>query len=316
MASYQDQLISRIIREGRAAYQKTKEFGISYEDIPSGMPSSIWKTVDEYFTSIETAGSIPGEATVSTQFPQFQMCDDVGMTLDALCWEVRKERIRRETKALLVSAEAEATINPILALSTLNQQLKGLIELGAPRRTDVDFRSEFSHVLADYEAQERGDYISVAPWPWESLQNQTGGLAKDDFIVFYGRPKSMKTWVFCYLLAHLFENGKSVLLYTKEMTPRNIFKRMASIIAKVPYQELRTGKLSPGDYSCLRDVYHLINNPKTNPMIALSAKDVPNGGDTVSWLRSKVERYKPEVVGIDGMYLMSDGRGGKSADWV
>jgi hypothetical protein len=91
---------------------------------------------------------------------------------------------------------------------------------------------------------------------------------------------------------------------------------MASIIAKVPYQELRTGKLSPGDYSCLRDVYHLINNPKTNPMIALSAKDVPNGGDTVSWLRSKVERYKPEVVGIDGMYLMSDGRGGKSADWA
>lgn len=315
MASMQDQLISRLIKEGQPAYQQAREWGLTGEDVNAGQPNQIWKAMEEYYTSMETRGSLPGPATIAIHFPNFQLCDDASMTLAALCQEVRKERLRRQLKSRLTDSIQEAEFDPLTALNSLKADLGPLLELGATKKTDVVFASEFSNILKDYQDQVDGKYVTVGTWPWDAFQDATGGISKDDFIVFYGRPKSMKTWIFCFILSWLYQQGKSILVYTKEMSPRNIFKRMAACLAEIPYQELRSARLSPGDRSKLQDIEHLISDPKTSPLIALSAKDVSAGGDTPAWLRAKVEKYMPEIVGIDGMYLMSDGKGGKSADW-
>lgn len=315
MASMEEQLISRIVRDGLPAYQKALEWGIGYEDFKATAPSSIWRTFDDYYRSLETKGSIPGPTTIGLQFPTFSLIDDMSMTLEALCREVRKERLRKQLKEHLLEASTSADYDPVLALGKLQASLGPLMDLGVTRKTDVVFREEFDGIIDDYEAIERGEYRSAAPWPWQSLQNATGGIAEDDFIVLYGRPKSMKTWVLCFLIACLLEGGKSVLLYTKEMTPRNIFKRIAACLAKIPYQEFRTGKLSYAHKQQLKDIYNFLVDSYSGNLIALSAKDVSTGGDTVAWLRTKAEKYKPALICIDGMYLMSDGKNGKSSDW-
>jgi hypothetical protein len=47
---------------------------------------------------------------------------------------------------------------------------------------------------------------------------------------------------------------------------------------------------------------------RTHPgmLTILSGRDAPAGGDTVAWLRAKVESYKPDIIFIDGVYLLSD----------
>ncbi len=41
-------------------------------------------------------------------------------------------------------------------------------------------------------------------------------------------------------------------------------------------------------------------------IICLSGRDAPKGGDSVPWLRAKIEKYQPALFAVDGMYLMSD----------
>jgi replicative DNA helicase len=144
-------------------------------------------------------------------------------------------------------------------------------------------------------------------WPWATIQAETMGVSEEDYIVFYGRPKSKKSWVLAKIIAHAYECGKNVLIYTKEMTPKNIMRRVAACLAEVPYSELRRGKLTANDkemfYSLLRRVHEM---RMSQNFTCLSAKDVPAGGDTVPWLRSKIERHGPDIVFVDGLYLMSD----------
>lgn len=315
MSSMEEQLVSRIIREGLPAYQRALEWGIGFEDFRAMMPLTIWKTFEEYYRSIETKGSIPGPSTIAVQFPTFQLIDDASMSLEALCREVRKERLKKQLKTQLLEAVTTSDFDPTLALTQLQASLGPLVDLGISRKTDIEFSDEFDRIIEDYDAIERGEFRAAASWPWPTLQEATGGISEDDFITLYGRPKSMKTWVLCYMIAFLLESGKSLLLYTKEMTPRNIFKRIAACLARLPYQEFRTGKLSPFYRAKLQDIYTFLSDSYAGKLIALSAKDVSSGGDTVAWLRAKAEKYKPDVVCIDGMYLMSDGKGGKSSDW-
>jgi hypothetical protein len=46
--------------------------------------------------------------------------------------------------------------------------------------------------------------------------------------------------------------------------------------------------------------------------ICLSAQDIQGGGDTIPWLRSKVEKHMPDVQFVDGLYLLSDADGRKN----
>jgi hypothetical protein len=57
------------------------------------------------------------------------------------------------------------------------------------------------------------------------------------------------------------------------------------------------------------------NTAGRNDLIVLSGRD-SEGHDGVTWLQAKVRQYKPDIVFVDGLYLMNDDRGSKkTADW-
>jgi hypothetical protein len=316
MASSELQLISRVIRDGLPAYTHVVEYGIQENDFKGMEAKALWRYVDGYYKALETRGSIPGEDMAQVVSPEFALCDTPAMKTDALCYEVRKARLRIDVKHLAKELISLAEVDPASAAIQLHAALSEVIELTSSKRTDVDFVDSYPRILDDYEKTNQGIITAAAPWPWPSLQSATGGLAVDDFIVFYGRPKSKKTWVLSYLIAELYARGKKILLYTKEMTPLNLFKRIAACLARVPYQEFRTGSLDSRFVADLYDLQHLVGHAEgRGRLIALSGKDVAKGGDTVAWVQAKAEKYKPDVIVIDGMYLLSDGQGKKTQDW-
>lgn len=50
----------------------------------------------------------------------------------------------------------------------------------------------------------------------------------------------------------------------------------------------------------------------TQTFVCLSGKDVHAGGDTIPWIRSKIDKYQPDVLYVDGLYLMSSDGGRKN----
>jgi len=312
MANFELQLNSRLIREGKTALSKVLDFGVGLEDFRTHEGKALFQHLLAYYNDSSLSGSLPGVNSAKHIFPTFELCDDSSMETEKLCEELRKNRQIIEAREVASRLAEMIELNPQIAMSEAMGRLTQLVALGTSRKTDVPFEDAIDEILFDYEMAEAGIDTSVCPFPWPSLQRETMGLQNEDYIVYYGRPKSKKSWVLAFHIAWTYLQGKSVLVYTKEMTTKNIFKRIAACIAKIPYRELRHGTLSVEERKMFFDLREFIQDMKhSQRFICLSAKDAGEGGDTVPWLRSKIEKYKPDVQFVDGLYLLADHRGGK-----
>jgi replicative DNA helicase len=317
MANAEMQLISRIIYTGDMA--SVLSWGISDNDFRTNEAKSIWRYCEGYYQSKNSIGAVIGPKVFENVWPQIELLADNGMTTEALCYEVRRARIIAEAKEAVMAMVDNVELDPTQAIAIIHTQMQNLLAIGEAKNHDLSFGDAMEKLVTRYQTVRDNQYAyAKMSYPWQILNEKAcGGVQEDDYIVIYGRPKMMKTWVLTCFIAEAFQKEMTALVYTKEMTQENIIQRVVSVIGKFPYQELRNGKLSREDEILLmemvkyaRDTYRKAN------IITLDGRMVGAGGDTVAWLQSKVEHYKPDIVFIDGMYLLSDSTGNKkTADW-
>lgn len=310
MATWELQLISRIVRSGNLS--NVLEWGITLDDFLTTEGRGLFNALLGYNQMPDTSGAVLGPYAVSRVFPNFQLCDDMSMPVEALCYEVRKQRLVIEYRARLEQQLELVEMDPLAAINATQAAMTDLQNVGFNQVTDVHFHDSFSRSIRRMELIESGVDLSCGFWPWIPLQEATGGIQPDDYVVIYGRPKSMKSWVIAYLLASVYEQRKRILVYTKEMTADNIFARAGACLASIRYQEFRRGKLTHDEKESLYSVERMLHQARlAQTVVCLSGQDASEGGDTVPWLRSKIETYKPDIVFVDGMYLMSDAKRAK-----
>jgi len=309
----EQQLISRIVRTGNIA--EVVEWGITYDDFKSEHTKGAFAHLYQFYTHPASRGAVMGVESFRVYMPTFVPCDDPSMTTAALCSMVRKNRLAIEATNAAGRLMEGVQIDPEQAIAEHQRAMQTLIELGAQGNRDIRFSDAMPRLWSQYQQAEQGFATNPIVYPWDALNQETLGIANDDFIVFYGRPKSMKSWVLAYLISHLYEQtvyGKKlrILVYTKEMGPDNIFKRIAACMANVPYQALRGGRLTHEEREAFKFVHDQSQQTgNEDRMICLRGSTAASsdgvGTDTVAWFRSKCEKYRPHVACIDGAYLMN-----------
>lgn len=313
MANPEIQLVSHIITNGNI--ERAIEWGMTPEDFLTDEGRAHWNDMISMRRDPLHAGGQFGVEMFTHYFKTFKKCHDDSMTLEAYCTLVRKNRLQVDMRSIAHDmADSAENGDPMMAAIQAQQRLKASIALGFGMQTDVNFSSSLGRIIDRHDRMASGEDLSICQYPWKPFNDVALGIMPDDYIVFYGRPKSMKSWVLAYCIAHVYNQGKLPLIYTKEMTADNIFMRVAACLLKLPYQDFRTGKLTKEDIEIVRQLRAMAKDllAQQKDMICLNAKDAPGGADTVEWLQSKVERYKPDLVAIDGLYLMSDGKGAKN----
>jgi replicative DNA helicase len=305
MPSLERMLNIKIIQTGEL--KNAIEWGVDEDDFLIPEDKVIYHRLISEYTSPDSTGSIIGPELARRIFPQLDLTEtDPFVTVDHLCHELRKQRMGRiileKTKDLadLASSDPEMAVG---VLNDVHTQLRG-VQPG--RSTDVGIGKGFTKVAGRYQKMKSGENVGVMPWPWKPLQDNTKGVQEDDYIVLYGRPKSMKTWVLVFLIFWAVSHDVRIIFYTKEMTDLNLYMRLAACFLHVIYDQLRLGYLTPEkeeELMILREWADKIEKD-TQQVICLSAKDA-NGHDTVSWLKGKVEKYEAQLAFIDGIYLMS-----------
>lgn len=304
MPSLERMLNLKIIHSGKL--KEAIEWGIGKDDFLIQEDRQIFDRLVNDFLSADTTGSIIGPELARRIFPQLDLTEyDPHVSVDHLCHELRKQRIGKlvldRTKAVLEMA----TIDPDMSVGMLNDLHNDVKHIQPGKDTDVSFKQGIEKVLERYKKMKTGELVGVMSWPWEPLQANTKGVQEDDYVVLYGRPKSMKTWVLVYLIFWAVIHNKRVVFYTKEMTDLNLYMRMAGFFLRVIYDELRLGYMSlekEEELMLLRSMADEVEQNKS--VMCLSAKDA-GGRDTVAWLHGKVEKYGADIVFIDGIYLMS-----------
>ena len=141
------------------------------------------------------------------------------------------------------------------------------------------------------------------------LDYKTAGMQPSDLILVAARPSMGKTAFVLNIAQYVaFKQGKTVAVFSLEMSKEQLVNRLFSMESRVDSQHLRTGNLSDAEWEKLIESAGVIG--KSNLII----DDTP--GISIPELRSKCRKYKLEhnleMVIIDYLQLMSGS--GRSTD--
>jgi len=285
-------------------------WGITEEDLLTPEGRGFYRYLLDYITQPATRGSLPGIYQIQAHYPDFRLVDDAGMATSALCHELRSHRIRVSVDKALREADKERDGDPEEAIERLSAKLADLRSLS--KRTGITtLTSYIPRGLERYEMLEAGLAVNPIMWPWPLLNRLSRGIEPTDYVIYYGRPKNKKSFVVLHHAMDIFlEQGKHVLFYSKEMPEEQIMWRLMAFLANVDYESFSSGTLDATSKARLHEMANMAlaraqqSNGK-NQISCVSGRDAPRGSDTVGWLRQQIKRLQPDVVFIDGLYLMT-----------
>ncbi len=114
----------------------------------------------------------------------------------------------------------------------------------AGRDEDDDIGAILSGVVEDIQARfDRGGQITGTPTGFADLDEKTCGLHGGDLIIVAGRPSMGKTAFALNVAEHVAANeGKPVLVFSMEMSKKQLVERSIASLSGVPTRSLRTGQ--------------------------------------------------------------------------
>lgn len=299
MASSELLLISKIIQD--RDLQVAIRSGLKPDHF-SGEWSKVWSWLVNFYRE---HGAVPTERVFAQEFGDIDLDDASGETFTRLLDEVFNNYKRRILTDALSQAIPELNNNDLdSALTTLTTGLqKTAVE--AARLRDIDIIQNWENRLIRYdEMRNTPNSLRGIPTGFHGLDRITHGLRPQQFIVFVGEPKRGKS-LFALIIgnsAHI--HGKRPLFVSFEMSIEEQEARYDSFIAKVPYTRILSGDLTDSDMKRIRKSLALRRNMQ--PFIF--SEDTASL-TTVSALASKVQEYQPDLLIVDGVYLMDDEEG-------
>ena len=137
------------------------------------------------------------------------------------------------------------------------------------------------------------------------LINSTGvGWQKGDLITAYARPTVGKTWLCCKLATDAILSGSKTLLVSTEMPTSAIALRMDVLLAREKGYELSHSALRTGNNIDEAEYQKFLQETNFKNLLVC---DHISGEDSISLpsITNLVRKYKPDVLIIDGVYLIS-----------
>lgn len=183
-----------------------------------------------------------------------------------------------------------------------------ILQCGVTRAKDYRTRIDD---LPDVIARKRSKAADF-PFGFAALDKDLIGVDRGDFILFAGKPGLGKTWLLLQAACNMWAAGYKILIISLEMSTKIIQDRLDTIMCKMDYGKYRRGIISANEE---RALYRMAKKLKTskNSLELISFENYDGGARTalgsVESLRACVQRYQPDFLYVDGLYL------GMSMEW-
>lgn len=174
---------------------------------------------------------------------------------------------------------------------------------------DLSIRDSVQERLNLYEKRFKNPGVDGVPSGLPILDKATYGWHPGEFTVVMAMLGGYKTWMLLFLAKAAIMAGFKPLVATVEMGKLQIARRLDAILTGVPFETLRSGSFGTNqdfdDFKAKMDkISHMVEDA------------VITGGSSFGemFLQAKIEEHKPDILFVDGLYLMSDDER-KKADW-
>ena len=326
------QLIAKVIDDGDL--RTVIDEGITEDYFGVIEARSVFSYLMDYFYGTKTRNLVPELHTVQDKFPSVALPKTSSRTtVKSICDAVKKAYLRVKMDDIMLQTVDHYEEDPAKALSILVQNSKALQEVSEESR-DLILAESTESMKREYLMVESAEGMMGIPWPkgWgyhtdsgkpkilkktgrqhHPLNDQSGGMRKGDFILLYGRPKSMKTWLLVDMTVECYYHlNQRVLVFTKEMTPEQLRWRIVARMLAVNYSLLKSGQLPEEEREEFFDLLDTMKSEEerlslhghNRSMMVTTGWQKGTVQSGLQSLRSKIEEFEPDVVMADSVYLM------------
>jgi energy-coupling factor transporter ATP-binding protein EcfA2 len=272
------------------------EAGITKNHFHDEEYGTVWDWLIQFW---ENHGKVPGRDALRMQFPNFTLAK-VPEPLDFYIDRVNTQHRRYETNSMVKeSLELLAEEKVDETRSLLSQRLMWL-EHDTYRTTDVDLNISWKDRLVEYQVlvDMDGELLGI-PTGFPTFDLITGGFQEEQFVVLIGPQKAGKSTILlrCARAANLA--GRRVLFIGFEMTNREQGARYDGMVAGFDYTDLLYGRMNPKQRALLEKSWEAQEGlPEMHFVHDMSS------ATTLASVSAKIQQYRPDIVFIDGVYMM------------
>jgi archaellum biogenesis ATPase FlaH len=287
-------LVSKVIRDRNIV--PVMERGVKDDWFVDDDLRRTWKFVREHYS---TYGEVPTGVTVKDNFPNFKIYD-VEDTIEYLIDQMVEFRRRMLTRNGIQDVVEKITQNDHNSALVEMERVVALVnEQGIKGTTHVDLTKDPDARWKQYENFQNATLLGV-PTGFKKIDEATAGLQGGQLITVIAPPKTGKSQIALQMAINVHESGLIPMFQSFEMNNQEQSQRHDSMRAHVSNSRLRRGALSTAE----EDRYiELLDKMKVSHPFHLV--DAVNGL-TIDALLAKAEQLKPNVLFVDGVYLMID----------
>jgi replicative DNA helicase len=289
-------LLSRAIRTRDIA--PLLEAGVKGDWFFTEENRSVWNFVVNHWTKYQ---EVPTAVTVKDNFPTYNLLavdDSLDYLLDQLI-EYRKRQ--KAIDVVQAAAEAIQSGDHDAAIAAMSVGVAKIADEGIKDSGDID--------LTDNASQRFDEYLSIKTRPngllgmatgFPTIDKATAGLQPGQLVTIIAPPKTGKSVLAMQIAVNVHEDGFVPMFQSFEMTNIEQQHRHDAMRAKIAHSRLIRGSLNPQEEARYRAAL-----AKMESMHKFYLTDaVPSM--TVTGLAAKIDKLRPNIVFVDGVYLMLD----------
>lgn len=300
MADVESLLISAALRE--RDLKPALESKVTVEFFQDSDAAEVWGWVLEYW---QEYSEVPTARALKREFPTFKLyrpTEPYQYYVDAL----RKRRRFALTADALMHAAGALDAGEVE--DAIHHMGAGLVRVGTETSglRDTNLNTTWQERVERYASWKNLDgALRGIPTGFPTLDRATLGLQPEQLVTFIGQAKAGKSTLMMTAAINAHEFGSTPLFVSFEMSNEEQEARHDAMRSGISYSKLLAGRLSQKEERKLRKTLERLEE---NPAPFLLSSDITSA-TTVSGLAAKLEQYRPDVLYVDGVYLMDDEEG-------
>jgi len=293
-ADNEHRLVSKVIRDREIT--PALQRGVKDDWFLDDDNKKVWAFVRKHYGEYN---EVPTATTVLDHYPNFKVLDvqdSVEYLLDTMV-DFRRSMLTRA--GLETAVEQLQSHDHDAALLAMEATITKVNEQGVIGTHEVDLTKNTEERYKEYEALQNQTFLGI-PTGFEKIDEATAGLQGGQLITIIAPPKTGKSQIALQMAINTHLLGKKPMFQSFEMNNHEQQQRHDAMRAHISHGRLRMGKLTNDENSRYIDMLNDMEKEQSFHLIDAVS------GITVSALSAKIEQTKPDIVFVDGVYLMLD----------
>lgn len=256
----------------------------------------IWKFTRDHYVKYR---EVPTYTTVKENFPNFEILN-VEDTIDYLIDQM--VAFRRRSLALEGASSVVEKLQKNdyeAAVAEMSRTVTVVNEQGQVGTHHLDLTQDIDMRFDEYERVKDSKLLGVATG-FQKIDEATAGLQGGQLVTIIAAPKTGKSVLALQTAINVHESGQVPMFQSFEMSNHEQLQRHDSMRAHISNARLRRGDLNDSEMERYKAMLNDIPNKPPFHLV-----DAVNGL-TIDSLLAKADQLQPDILFVDGVYLMLD----------